>query len=391
MEESMVRNEILDAISFINESVEDSVFAVYDSIIVEYEKISTMMDNASENWMVFQEGEVWDTAIGKDKVESGIMKIIAFIPRLFKGIINAIGSVFSKEKAEDIKKNTANTKNLIENATTEQLAESNAVVKEVTKDELGFDPEKKEFFVKRGLKHIRNYFLICTSFSDLFRKLMIKIKGGNTNYGSMAEEIKAVLINKKEIGSDTFYASVDELYNLWNTGYKISSGLRGVCSEISMMLEKKMREDFKNGGDVAKKANAKKMLDEIEKASKHAMRATFFGSIFSKALETMGGPLYRKFILKNEITDDDVELENTKAENKAKKRELRGLKNKEKNLRTKGDLDAEKRAKIQAEKAKGEALDKKISKAEKSVAATQDYLDDNDIRWDTEGKLPYEK
>ena len=171
------REEVLMSLDNINESVDQSIMAVFCSIIQEYEKISVMMDNAEDDYFFYQEGQVWDTATGKGKVESGLMKLIAFIPRLFQGIINAITSTFKGKSEEDIDNSAKLAQNAIQSMNQNQLNETATSLNEATEDNLGFDPNKKEFVLKRGLKHIRNVIFIVTGLGPVLKKILIRLKG----------------------------------------------------------------------------------------------------------------------------------------------------------------------------------------------------------------------
>lgn len=372
-----VRNEVLISLDHINESVDESVLAVFCSVIQEYEKISIMMDNSEDDYFIYQEGQVWDTATGKGKIENGLWKLIAFIPRLFQGIFNAITSLFKKNDEADITKNSELAKNVIASSNAQELSEASGLVTKTTEDNLGFDPNKKEFVLKRGLKHIRNSIYIMSSFPSLFRKFITKLKGGETQYDAMVKELTDVLRGKKSLDSETFYCSVDTLHELYDDGYKASMGVRGLTSELSMLLEKKMRKDFENGKNVEKQASAKKLLDEISNSSKHIMNVTFGLNIISKALHVFGGPLYRKYVT-GKTTDEDVELHNDKQKAQDLKRKLKALKEQEKTSR----LNKKKKDATRAEILKLENEIKKLEKRIPQAEATRDAAMNSDERGD---------
>lgn len=384
MTESIVRDEILDSISFINECVEDSAMSVFGSIIQEYEKISTMIDNAGNDLMFVQEGQVWDTATGKDKVESGLFKLIAFIPRLFQGIFNAITSVFKKDSEKSVAKNAELAKNALATYDETKLATVASTVNETTEDNIGFDPKKKEFVLKRGLRHIRNYIYILTSFPELFKKFIIKLKGGETPYDSMLNELKQVLTGKKSLDSESFYVSVDALHELYKDGYNASMGVRGLTSELSMLLEKKMRADFENGKNIDKQAKAKQFLDEVSGTSKIVMNVTFGLKMISKVLYIFGGPLYRKFRNGMTIDEEDIERQNTSQEKQDLKNKLKSLKEQYKTLKGDKKRKDKKREDILDLEAKIKALEEKISKTEDK----RDWAEDLDKKGDAEWRDP---
>ena len=383
-----IRDEVLSSLDLINESVDQSILAVFCSVIQEYEKISVMMDNAEDDYYIYQEGQVWDTATGKGKVENGLMKLIAFIPRLFQGIFNAITSLFKKTNEQDVSKNSELAKNVIASANAQQLASASGMVEKATEDNLGFDPNKKEFILKRGLKHIRNAIFIVASFPALFRKFIIKLKGGETQYDAMVKELADVLRGKKDLNSETFYCSVDTLHELYTDGYKASMGVRGLTSELSMLLEKKMREDFENGKNVEKQASAKKLLDEISNSSKHIMSVTFGLNIISKALYVFGGPLYRKF-KKGEITEEDIELQNDSQETREMKNKLKSLKQQYKTAKADKKNADKKREEILDLEEKIKYMQQRIDEIDINVDVAKNSDERGDVLWnqkDSSGK-----
>lgn len=339
------REEVLESLEIIDESVDQSIMAVFCSIIQEYEKISVMMDNAEDDYFFYQEGQVWDTATGKGKVESGLMKLIAFIPRLFQGIINAITSVFKGKSEKDIDNSAKLAQNAIQSMNQNQLNDAANSLKETTEDNLGFDPTKKEFVLKRGLKHIRNVIFIVTGLCPVFKKILTRLKGGETSYDVWAKELAEVLKGNKSLDGASFYLTVDALRDAAKDGYKASMGIRGLSSEISMMLEKKMREDFADGKNIEKQAEAKKVLDSISKGAKHVQHLTFCWNIIMKGLDLFGGKLYRKF-KKGTLTEEDIELQKDITKAKELKKRLKALKQEEKTYRADTELREKKRAEI---------------------------------------------
>lgn len=380
MEKSIIRDEIISSIDVINESVGDSILAVFCSVIQEYEKISIMMDNSEDDYFIYQEGQIWDTATGKDKVESGLMKLIAFIPRLFQGIINSITSVFNKTSEEDVDKNAKFAKNVLASASNEELQNIAKDVDKNTEGNLGFDPNKKEFVLKRGLKHIRNTIFIIVGLKPLFNKFIVKLKGGETQYDSMAKELMDVIKGNKSLDSESFYMSVETLHELVSDGYNASMGIRGLASEISMLLEKKMREDFADGKNIEKQAEAKNFLDSISKGSKHIMAATFGLKILSKALSIFGGPLYRKF-RKGYIDEEDIELSQVSQEQRDLRTKLKSLKQQYKNATADNKRKAKKRADIMKLEDEIKDLEKKISQADYRKESAKNADERGDKLW----------
>ena len=178
------------------------------------------------------------------------MKIIAFIPRLFQGIINSITSAFKNTNEADIDKHAELAKNVIASANSQQLATAAKSVEQATEDNIGFDPNKKEFVFKKGFKHVRNAFFIVAGLPDLFTKFIKRLKGGETQYDMMAKELLAVVTRKKDLDSESLYCTIDTMHELYKDGYKASMAVRGLSSEVSMLLEKKMRADGATAKDL---------------------------------------------------------------------------------------------------------------------------------------------
>lgn len=362
-------DDVIKSLDIINESVDESVSSVFMSIVLEYDKISKIIDNAGTD-SIYQEGQIWDTATGKGKAESNIMKIIAFIPRLFQGIINSITSAFKNTTEADIDKHAELAKNVITSANSQQLATAAKSVEQATEDNIGFDPNKKEFVFKKGFKHVRNAFFIISGLPDLFTKFIKRLKGGETQYDMMAKELFAVVTRKKDLDSESLYCTIDTMHELYKDGYKASMAVRGLSSEVSMLLEKKMRADFANGKNIEKEAEAKKLLDEISKTSKHIMTATFGLKILSKAMYLFGGPLYRKFV---KGSPDSVELTSVETKRRDLQNRLKALKEKLKN--------------VQHDKERAREIRNQIVQLQQTIAETQEEIDNTKMDIDDETAL----
>ena len=86
-------NELLNAIDTINESVNDSEISVLESLISAYEKSLMILESSVDvniaSYSIFQEGEILDQAKGNSS-ESLIKRILLFIPRLIKALIQKL-------------------------------------------------------------------------------------------------------------------------------------------------------------------------------------------------------------------------------------------------------------------------------------------------------------
>lgn len=383
MENQIVRDEVLSSIDCINESVDTSILAVFCSVIQEYEKISIIMDNCEDDYFIYQEGQVWDTATGKGKVENGLMKLILFLPRLLQGIINSLTSVSNKTDENSLDKNIALAKSVIDNANQQQLQTIANDVEQTSENELGFDPNKKEFILKRGLRHIRNYIYILTGLKPLLNKLIIRIKGGETQYDSMARELYDVLKGNKSLDSESFYVSIDTLREFMKDGNRVSKGLRGVTSELSMLLEKKMRADFAEGKNIEKQAEAKKFLDQVSNTSKKVAGFTHAFNVLSKVLYRFGGPLYRKF-RNGTIDEEDIEMSQVSQKERELKNKLKALKEQEKTFKSDKKRKDAKRAEILKLEEEIAKLEKRVSTSTASRDSAKNDDERGDILWNEE-------
>lgn len=290
--------DIIDSLDQISESVSDASVSVMNALVCEYDKLLSLMDSD-----VFMEGDIWDAATGKGKVESGLMKAIKFIPRLFGAIVNAITSVFKKESSADIDSRFATAEKTLATATNSQLVALADGVKTNSNGEVVFDPNKKEFFIKRGMKHVRNLAFIVMGLPKAFEAIQRKLTKQTTSYDSLVDELRNVLKGNKSMDSETFYVSIQALRDLYKDGYNASMGVRGLCSELSMMLEKKMHKDFDNGKNIDQAAKAKELLDEIGNASKIVMRFTGIMKTIHFVVEKCGGRIARD--LRSKIVDPE--------------------------------------------------------------------------------------
>jgi hypothetical protein len=165
-------------------------------------------------------------------------------------------------------------------------------------------------------------------------------------------------------------------------------GVRGLTSELSMLLEKKMREDFENGKNVEKQASAKKLLDEISNSSKHIMHVTSSLNLISKALYVFGGPLYRKF-KKGEITEEDIELQSDSQEKREMKNKLKSLKQQYKAAKADKKNADKKREEILDLENKIKEMQEKVDNVDLSVRKAVNSKERGDVLWnqkDSTGK-----
>ena len=311
---------ILESLDLIQESSMDASVSVMEALFNEYEKLSINIYNSEES--VFMEGEIWDTATGKGKAESDLWKILAFLPRLLKGIVNAMTSVFTKDNQTQIAKNLENVNKYTET----ELAQRAQAFNQQTNGDVQFDPKKKQFFLGKTFRHIRNSIEICVGLLPLFKKITIALKGGNTELTTLTNEVISVLKGQKKFDAETMYLSLDAAKNLLADSWGAAIGIRGVTDELSMLIENKLRKDYKKTGAVNQdKAKLKALLDQVSEGSKHVASVTSFFKMMTIGTKVFGGPIQR-WMNKHSVNEEDIELNDANITKKELKTRLKALK-----------------------------------------------------------------
>ena len=353
---------ILDSLDLIQESSMDASVSVMEALFNEYTKLSVNIYNSEEG--VFMEGEIWDTATGKGKAESDLWKILAFLPRLLKGLVNAMTSVFTKDNKTQITKNLENVNKYTET----ELAQRAQAFNQQTNGDVTFDPKKKQFFLGKAFRHIRNSIEICIGLLPLFKKIVIALKGGNTEITTLTNEVISVLKGQKKFDAETMYLSLDTVTNLLADSWGAAIGIRGVTDELSMLIEGKLRKDYKKKGVVDQdKVKLKALLDQVSEGSKHVASVTSFFKIMSIGTKVFAGPLQR-WMNKHSVNEEDVELSDANLTKKELKTRLKALKQEYKTIMANKEHKDELREEILE-------LEKKIKKTEARIRTAKDDRD----------------
>ena len=346
---------ILDSLDLIQESSMDASVSVMEALFNEYTKLSVNIYNSEES--VFMEGEIWDTATGKGKAESDLWKILAFLPRLLKGLVNAMTSVFTKDNKTQIAKNLENVNKYTET----ELAQRAQAFNQQTNGDITFDPKKKQFFLGKAFRHIRNSIEICIGLLPLFKKIIIALKGGNTEISALTNEVISVIKGQKKFDAETMYMSLDTVKNLLADSWGAAIGIRGVTDELSLLIENKLRKEYQKTGTVNQdKAKLKALLDQVSLGSKHVASVTSFFKIMSIGSKVFGGPLERFARKHLGVNEEDVEKSDNKLTKKELKNRLKALKEEYKT--------------IMADKANKDKKRDEILKLEKQIKDIEDRI-----------------
>ena len=317
MNESM----ILASIDNIDACVQESAISILDKLVLEYDKMSQILDAALFDEGVIMEGQVWDTATGKDKNESVFFKALAFLPRLLMGIIKAVASVFTKDYKSENEKNAK-----LANAQLAKVNDPNQLemcrnnVATISDGELEFNPKKKQFFLTRGFRHIRNYIRILIGVTPILTKLRLGLNGAKMPYSTLAKDLFAVLKGEKSLDETTSGLTADALLELANDSWSAATGVKGIVDELQMKLSKKMNEDFANGKNVEDQIHAKAILDGITNVAGKVTKVAMFGKIVHFLGKDLGGGSIFMRKIKSKMAfdkEEDVALANAKNEKKA--------------------------------------------------------------------------
>lgn len=381
-------SEILTSIDDVNECIMESTLDVFNSIIQECDKLSQVVEFTVFDESVIMEGQVWDTATGKGTLDGTFKKILLFIPRLLMGIIKAIGSVFTKDYDKDLeedKTNATNKLNGVNDPNQLQMAKDNIVT--ASENNMTFDPKKKSFFLVNGFKHMHHWIQILTGVGPLLRKLKTIADGGSTSYGTLAKELWGVLRGKIPADGEVAGLSANALFELAQDGSRAARGLKGICGEVSMHLEKQMRAMDAAGEDITKKAEMKDLVDSVSATAKIVTKVTFFGKVVHFLGKDIGrGSLFLRKIRSKHAYDEkeDVALMNAKNEKKELKARIKANNRMQAKLQDDQKRLEKKRAKLDKYNAKNAKLEEKLAgKRETTDINRQMNADSSNDYWST--------
>lgn len=329
----MYDDNILSSIDLITESVSDASLSVLESMIMEYDKMSYLME---EN--IFMEGDILDEATGKGKVESGIIKVLAFVPRLLRSVVRAIGNFFTGGKKEQINGDFNTVEKNMDKLSGNQLAQYSNDINNNSNGNITFDPNKKKFVLGEVFRGIRNSIFIVAGAAPVFKKVVTKIKGGDTGYENFANEIKNIITGQKKLDNETLEYTVQTLKELVDDGGNACFAIRGISDELAQIIELKLQRDYKNGKGVdQKQVQLKAMLDNITTVTKHTSRVLKLIKWANFAIDKFANPIKRWLKNKFAVDPEDVEQSKLKTEENAAKAGAREQTERRKDLEK--DLD----------------------------------------------------
>lgn len=280
-----INDEILNDIDTV---VFESTIDVYDALLDQCEKSLTIY---SESYI--QEENVWNYATGKNSGESGIMKVIKFIPRLIIGIIKSIKSIFTSKSKKELDKSTKNASYVIEKASPQQLTYIANEVNKNGQDTIIFDPNNKRFNIGRKFKHVKNSIIILLLAPKIIRNIITQCRSGNTDYKRLATELWSIIKRDKNADEETTAITLDALKSLLDDSWRASMAVAALSEEAGLLLENKMAKDFQNGKNIDKELEAKRLLDGLSTFSKHVSHVSLFGKIGKKIIDFFGQDVSR--------------------------------------------------------------------------------------------------
>lgn len=356
-------NEILSSIDNIDSCVQEALLDVFECTIKEYDKLSQLGEFSIFEEAYVMEGKIWDEATGKNTLDGFIKKVILFIPRLLRGIVRAIASVFTDKFSEETKINGEKAvANLNSTNDPNKLALAKENISEMSEGELELDVKTKKFKLGNGLKHIKNYLRILTGVGPILSKIRMGIDGGKTSYGVAAKELWNV-IRGKASAEELKDISADALFELAQDSNRVARGLQGIADELSMKLEKDMAKAQQEGGDMSKYAEMKDLVDALSNISKNVKHVSFLGRIALRLGKDMGGGSIFLRKLRNATAydkEEDVAMMNAETEGKKLKSQIMANKRTTAKLEDDTKRIAKKQKKIEKLQRKNEKLQNKL-------------------------------
>lgn len=364
--------EILSSIDNIDTCIQEASIDVLDATIREYDKFSQYAEFTIFEEAYFMEGKILDEATGKNTFDGFFKKALLFIPRLIMGIIKSIASVFTNKYDEDISTNAPKATENLNNANEpEQLDNASTNVETLSEGALQLD-KKKRFILGDKVRHVRNYLRILTGLGPILKKLKATAKGGiDVTYLSLLKEIRSVIKGETSL-DEARVLTAGALFELSKDANRISRAFAGIMDETKMKFESDMRK-LAEAGDkdaMAKKAEAKEMIDTLSKIANMCNTVTFFGRVSGKIAKYMadGGPFFmRKIIskIRDKAAYDEEDTDIMKEQQKAKelKAKIKGTKQQSARIDRDTKRIAKKQEKLSALREKNAKLEQQLDDA----------------------------
>lgn len=291
--------DILSEIDNAESITMESMINVFDSMLNEYDKMLNHQTCYVEGFVqeAAKKESIMDQATGAGKNENIIVKVMAFIPRLLIAVIKKIASIFTKDKEAEIKAAPGKLETTISNASEDQLNKADEKLDKATDGVIRVHPKRKCFIV-RGFTHVKNIFLLATSFPDLFRLIKSAFQKKTFSWSRLGSDISNFYKNKGEIaklmtegkssteivsqlknyaGDEVATKDMTEILNIFaKSGFAISA----LASEAELLNNKIAVERDKKGLDPTEAMKAEEVAKTISKTTGIlAVAANFFKGI----------------------------------------------------------------------------------------------------------------
>lgn len=375
---NMVEYEILDSIDNIDSCIQESTLDVFEATMKEYEKFSQFVEFSVFEEAFYMEGKILDEATGKNTFDGTLKKIILFLPRLLIAIVKSIASVFTDKYDEEVTTNGAKaSENLNNTNDPNKLAMAQENVNTISNGEIQFDPNTKKFKLGKTFSHIKNWIKILTGAAPLIEKIRTMKEGGETSYGVLAKNLKAILKGEMSIDEGLGLTS-DMLVELAKDSNRASRAIEGIAREASMGLQKKLEQDFAAGKDVTKTAQLKDLSDQVSQLMGVIHKVTLFGRAAGFLCKDMGGGsiFLRKIRSKLQHDEEDKDLMTAKTKEKQLKSQIKAKKREAAKAYDDADRIAKKQQKLDKINTKNAKLEKKLKAAEIKRNVAKGHIDE---------------
>lgn len=284
---SIITENLLSDIDDLDDITLESMLDVYSSLSSQYEKIMTMNDGSMD---IVMEGDVIDYATGKNTIDSGLKKILLFLPRLLIGIAKSITGTFSKdykaEKDEAYKRAEEN----LNIADEEDLNAAADEVKKITEGNMEFDPKTKKFSIIGKFRNYQKKIRTVKKTKKIFTRIKNEAKNENTDYKALASEIASVLKGDKSLDAVTTAITLEALNTALDDAAMASDGIGDLSQEVSAILDKKIKDELAKGdkADKNKLDSLKLLSDQISAVASDVHGMAKFGKFGKGVIDFFG-------------------------------------------------------------------------------------------------------
>ena len=284
---SIITENLLSDIDDLDDITLESMLDVYSSLSSQYEKIMTMNDGSMD---IVMEGDVIDYATGKNTIDSGLKKILLFLPRLLIGIAKSITGTFSKdykaEKDEAYKRAEEN----LNIADEEDLNAAAEEVKKITEGNMEFDPKTKKLSIVGKFKDYRRKIKTAKKAKKIFIRIRNEAVNANTDYKALAAEVSSIIKGDKKMDAVTTSITLEALNTALDDAKLASDGIGDIAKETSAVLDKKIKEELAKGdkADKSKLDSMKLLSDQISSVAGDIHGMAKFGKFGKGVIDFFG-------------------------------------------------------------------------------------------------------